>query len=251
MKTIIIAVIFSLVFVGFSFAAEDEKSPTVTFSTKVFSKYVGEAGGLWSDKPVLQSDLTVNVGKGFYFGVWHSMSLSNPGTSTDCGNENDPYIGWSGDAFGLNVDLMMTYFDIVPVFNYPDGDSLEVSVKVGKMFDVSDKHSLTPYVNVKYGFPVHDTGEEGLDGTYIYLGLVHNWAVTDKFSVTQKGVLVIDTGAYGGDSGLLGSYELKGSYAFTKWVSLEVSGKAIGPLSKINDGRKAHLIGSAGLVFSF
>lgn len=253
MKSIIISLFFTLtVFLaGSTFAAEEEKAPVVSFSTKFFSKYVDDAGWLWSYKPVLQTELTLDVGKGFYVGMWHSTSIRNPGTTEDFGNENDPYIGWTGNIHSIDIDLCFTYIDIVPVFEYADGDTVEFSAKVAKTFDIAEKHTITPSVNVKYGFPVSNTEEEELDGVYVYVGLEHAWMLTEKFSVSQKGVLVIDTGAYGGDSGLLGSYEFKAAYAFIKWASLEISGKAIGPLTRINDGRKAHLIGSAGLVFSF
>jgi hypothetical protein len=90
----IISTLLSAFAAGVSFAEEAEKtSPTVTFSSKIYNKYVGDTGVVFYDRPVVQSEINVSMPKGFYVNLWYSMSLAHAGLDTNDGNEFDPTLG--------------------------------------------------------------------------------------------------------------------------------------------------------------
>jgi len=241
------------------FLARDENSAAepenrlfeLSFSSKVLNRYVGETGVVSYNRPVSQNDLTItHVPSGIYLDIWQSISLSHTGRSTNEGNEIDYFIGWSGDMWGIGVDTGIGYFDLITLFNMPAGDVTQPYIELNKKIAIAGQHALTPYARIEYGIPAKGNAKE-FRGLYVHTGLKHGWQVTDAISVNQKAAIIFDDGAYGADRAWVGAYEAAPSYRFREWLSLDLSGKVVGPFTGVTDGRTTQFIGSAGISLNY
>jgi hypothetical protein len=239
-----------------SVAADDKKNIEASTSSRVFSKYIDDAGLVAHNGPVVQSELTiVHVPSGFYVDIWHSASISHGGVSSNYGNEIDYTLGWSGDFAGIEIDAGITYIDNITLFTMPVGDSVRPYVELNKKFEVDERNTMTPFIKTEYGIPAKG-GSRELKGLHIHSGLKHHLEITKGLNVNQKVVLTLDDGAFGADRALVGAYEITPSYRFLKQsfytMSFELSARAIGPLAESKDhARKFQLIGGAGLLVDF
>jgi hypothetical protein len=247
-----IAAVVYFIVIGESDAAGPEKTLLeINFSTKVLNQYVGDTGVVAYNRPVSQNDLTItHVPSGMYLDIWQSVSLSHPGRSTNYGNEIEYYAGWSGEIAGIGVDTGVGYFDLITLFSMPEGDVIQPYIELNKKFDAAEGHTLTPYVRAEYGIPAKGNAKE-FKGLYVYTGLKHGWQISKDVSVSQKAAIIFDDGAYGADRAWVGAYEIASSYRITEWLSFDLSGKIIGPLTKVTDGRKMELIGGGGFSVNF
>lgn len=248
---IVLAMVY-LCFIGNGHAAEPGRTLfEINFSTKVLNKYVGDTGFVAYNHPVSQNDLTItHVPSGIYLDIWQSISLSHSGRSTNYGNEIEYFLGWAGDIAGIGVDTGVAYFDLITLFNMPEGDVIQPYIELNKKFDVAGRHTLTPYVRAEYGIPAKGNANE-FKGLYVYTGLKHGWQISKNVSVSQKAAIIFDDGAYGADRAWVGAYEISPSYRITEWLSFDLSGKVIGPFTNVTDGRKAQFIGGAGFSVNF
>jgi len=223
----------------------------IIFSTRVLNQYVGDTGVVFYNRPVSQNDLTItHVPSGIYLDFWQSISLSHSGRSTNFGNEIEYYAGWAGEIAGIGVDAGVAYFDLITLFNMPGGDVIQPYIELNKKFDVAEGHTLTPYVRAEYGLPAKGNARE-LKGLYVHAGLNHDWQMSKDVSVSQKAAIIFDDGAYGADRAWVGAYEISPSHRITDWLSFDLSGKIIGPLTNVTDGRKMELIGGGGFSVNF
>jgi len=238
--------------IGESSASEPERPLfEINFSTKVLNRYVGDTGVVAYNRPVSQSDLTITHNPtGIYLDIWQSISLNNAGRSTNFGNEIEYYVGWAGEITGIGVDTGVAYFDLITLFNMPEGDIIQPYIELNKKFAVAEGHTLTPYARAEYGIPAKGNAKE-FKGLYVHTGLKHGWRMSKDVSVIQKAVIIFDDGAYGADRAWVGAYEMSPSYRITEWLSFDLSGKVIGPFSNVADGRKTQFIGGAGFSVNF
>lgn len=260
MKTRNIFLVMVLVMLSFSqqlFAAEiaektatDEKIFETNFSSKIFSKYVGDTGTVFYNHPVVQNDLTISHKSGMYFDLWVSTSLKNAGVSTNYGNEIDYTIGWAGELSGIGIDAGVSYWDIVTLFKMPEDDIIQPYLELNKKFNVIEGHVFTPSIRVEYAIPArgNDASSKVL---HIHSALKHGWEISKEVSLSQKVILTYDNGAYGADKALVGAYEFNPSYKVASWLALDGSAKVISPFTHVNDGRKTEWIFGAGLSTSF
>ncbi len=248
---IIVALAYFFV-VGESIAAEPGRPFfEVNFSTKVLNQYVGDTGVVAYNRPVSQNDLTItHIPSGIYLDIWQSISLNHVGRSTNLGNEIEYFLGWSGDIAGIEMDAGVAYFDLITLFKMPEGDVIQPYIELNKKFDVTERHTLTPYVRAEYGIPAKGNAKE-FKGLYVYSGLKHGWQVSKDVSVNQKAAIIFDDGAYGADRAWVGAYEIAPSYRIKEWLSIDLTGKVIGPFTNVTDGRKTQFIGGGGVSVNF
>lgn len=247
--------IISALLIGFTtgvcFAGEVEKAPpVVTFSSKYYSKFVGDTGTVSYDRPVIQNELNVSLPKGFYANLWYSMSLAHMGLDTNDGNEFDPTIGWSGDVAGVTLDAGITYFDILPVGTFGRGDVWQPYVEFNKEFALNKAHGITPYVKTEYGIPVQGNARED-KGLHVHSGLRHKWQIADKLGLSQQAEFTFDDGAFGYSRAWVYSHTLTVAYSVTDWLSLEVCGKVYVPMEKADEGHSTQVVGNAGFKVFF
>jgi len=234
-----------------SAAEPDSRLFEISFSSKVLNRYVGDTGVVSYDRPVSQNDLTITHNpSGVYLDIWQSISLTHSGRSTNYGNEIEYLIGWSGEIIGIGADAGIGYFDLITLFNMPEGDVIQPYIEFNKKITAAGQHTLTPYVRAEYGIPAKGNAKE-LKGLYVHTGLKHGWQITDDISVSQKAALIFDGGAYGADRAWVGAYEVSPSYRVREWLSLDLSGKVVGPFTSVTDGRTTQFIGSAGFSLNY
>ncbi len=249
---LLVAVATFLSFSSLALAGEEvaEKSFEVSFSSKVFSQYVGDTGTVFYNRAVSQNDLTISHKSGVYLDVWTSTSLKNAGVATNYGNEVDYTLGWAGEISGVGIDAGVSYWDLVKLFEMPEGDIVQPYLELNKKVELAVGHTLTPSVKAEYGIPAK--GNDPLSkGLHVHGALKHGWEISKHFSLNQKAVLTYDDGAYGASRALVGAYEFAPTVKLTSWLSLEGSAKVIGPLSQVDDGRKAEYIFAGGFSTSF
>lgn len=228
----------------------DAKAYEVSFSSEVFSRYVGDTGMVYYNNPVIQNELTIEHASGLYFDLWVSTSLKDAGKSTNYGNEINYTLGWSKEVSSVTIDAGITYFDIITLLEMPEGDIVQPFVEIGKSFEVAEGQTLTPSIKAEYGIPArgNDVVSKGL---HVHSALAHSWEVSEKFSLINKATLSYDDGAYGADRALIGAYNVSPSYKVASWLSLDGSVELIGPLTHVDDGREAEFVLSVGLTTGF
>ncbi|MEI6213711.1 MAG: TorF family putative porin [Desulfuromonadales bacterium] len=246
----IIYALLTAALMGVCYAEETEKpSPVVTFSSKYFTKYVGDTGVVFYDRPVVQSEINVALTKGFYVNLWYSMSLAHSGLDTNDGNEFDPTIGWSGDLAGITLDAGITYFDIRPVGTFGRGDVWQPYLEFYKEFALNKAHAIIPYAKTEYGIPAKGNSRDD-KGLHVHSGLRHKWQVADKLGLSQQADFAFDDGAYNYSRAWVYSHALTMSYAVVDWLSLELGSKVYVPLSQVDD-RSTQVVGNAGFKVTF
>lgn len=247
----IISALLAVAVTAVCYAEEAEKAPpVVTFSSKYFSKYVGDTGVVFYDKPVVQSEINVSLPKGFYANLWYSTSLVHSGLNTNDGNEFDPTLGWSGDVAGVTLDAGITYFDIRPVGTFGRGDVWQPYIEFSKEFarDMSP-HAITPYAKAEYGIPVQGNSRDD-KGLHVHSGFRHVWHVAAPLDLKQQADFVFDDGAFGYSRAWVYSHTLAAAYTVTDWLSLELGGKVYVPLTHTED-RYTQVVCNAGLKVGF
>jgi len=226
--------------------ADDEIS--VSFSSKLWSRYLGADGAIYHDEPVLQSDIFISLPKGFYFDIWHSVGLDDTDLSSNFGDEGPNFtLGWGGSWNQFGVDLGIAYIDGLPTFKMKQGDSLLPYVELNRKFDITDSHSLTPFAKLELLFPLED-GENLGD---IFGGLKHNWQLSDKFAVNQKAYLLYDN-SWSPSSAVIGGYNVDLSWSLHDKITFNpLILKATTPLSSVDDERKLETVIGVGFTFHF
>lgn len=180
-----LTVLFAIFTSGVCYSEDAEKAPpTVTFSSKYFSKYVGDTGVVLYDRPVIQNELNISLPNGFYANLWYSMSLANAGLNTNDGNEFDPTLGWCGEVAGITLDAGLSYFDLRPMGTFGRGDVWQSYAEVSKEFSLHEAHDLAPYSRVEYGIPAHGNARED-KGLHVHSGLRHTWRMAGALGLKQ------------------------------------------------------------------
>ena len=248
------AIIVALGFGNVSYAADEKTENTfgASFSTKVLSRYVGDCGAVYHNDWVSQHELTITHNpSGLYLDFWGGASLKNPGFKSNYGNEFDFTVGRSWEMHGLTVDAGVAYFDLVDVFSGSmAGDVVQPYVQLGKDFKVAENHTLTPSIKIEYAIPAVGN-DPGLRGLHIHFALKHIAELSSVFSVSQELIGSYDDGAYGYNQAAIVAYRVAPSVRLSEKFSLNGSVLAIGPLTKVNDGRETEVVYSLGLSTTF
>jgi hypothetical protein len=262
-KGLTLSVIFIMVLTLFSFNAPaslaDEKKISITFAIEVLSKYVGCAAEIIHDDFVKQSSITILSPTGIYFNAWFSFDLQDGNLSSSYGDEIDWTAGWLGAVKGFGVDIGVSYFDIVELFD-SNGDIIQPYIEIERVFRVAENHSLSPYVRFEWLIPIdvktHETGE------YIYGGVRHNWVISELATMNQRAALLYYDVQNSKECGLAGQYDFAlawNAFSLVEWnqlkyvtINLPIM-KARIPLllQKEQDDRKTEAVVGAGLTISF
>ncbi len=246
------AIIVALGFGNVSYAADEKPENTfeVAASSKWVSQYVGDAGAVFYKGAALHNEFTfTHISSGVSLDFWGSNSFKKPAIKGSYGNEFDVTLSRAWDMYGLNLEVGAAYFDLAgeSVFSGSrSGDVLQPYVQISK--EVAEK--FTSSVKLEYAMPAVGN-DPGLKGLHVHFTLKHNAELSPNFSVSQKLTATYDDGAYGFDRALIGAYELAPTVKLSEKLSLNGSILVIGPLTSVNDGRKAEVVGSIGISTTF
>lgn len=235
---------------------EGEQGVTVEVASQWLNQYVNTGGISFSDKPVLQSSLTVTMPSGFYAQVWHSTGidanlLDNPGA------ELDFYLGWNGNLAWLNVpiledveaDFSVSYQDYPGLFSRMNEDFLGLTLEIKKPFEMNEAHMLSPFVAVEYYYPL--SGNGGEQGIYASIGLKHSWKIWGPVSFEQSIRGTYDSGAFGYEPGLVVAYTASVQWKATENLSVDLGlVQYTVPISSFHD-RGNEIVYGAGIRYAF
>lgn len=224
-----------------------------TLLVEVQDKYLISKGITIYDGPVIQTNLTIDLPKGFYLGLFWSKSGDSPDFTDTLGNEVDYTFGWTGGVKDFRLDFGVSYFDIGKVFSVKGGDAVQIYFGVEKDIVVSDLHTLTAYMRTEIYKPVGGWDGNAHAGAHIFMGVKHQLRLHKHVTLNQKIAVMYDTGTFvASDHGFLGHYNLDVSWKLTNTISTSVPAlKLIFPISNLNDGRGVeHAVGGS-LNFRF
>jgi hypothetical protein len=224
---------------------------TTSATTKVLSQYVGTTGVVYYDRPVLQSDIFVLLPRGFYFDIWWSTGFDD-NFSGNFDDELNWTLGWSRQLPAhLTLDLGIVYYDTYELFDSPGpvGDTLQPYLQISRGFNIGHAHSFIPFVRLEYQSPLKKGMSSGL---YTQIGVGHTWSITNMLSLGHELRLLHDSGAFGFESALIGSYKAGVSFKpFSALMLTLPSVQIISPLTDVSDERETEIIYGFGLNFTF
>jgi hypothetical protein len=234
---------------------EGEKGVTVEVASQWLSQYVNTGGIAFSDKPVVQSSLTVTLQSGFYAQIWHSTGISSD-LLNNRGAEIDFYLGWSGRLYwlenpflnSLEWDVNISYQDYPGLFSRMKEDFLGLGLEVKKPFELNEAHVLSPFVAVEYYYPLGNGGEQGMYGS---VGIKHSWKIWKSISLEQSVRGTYDSGAFGYESGLVGAYTASLQWKATEHLNVDLGlVQYTVPISSFHD-RSNEVVYGAGIRYAF
>ncbi len=223
------------------------------FSTQIKDKYVLGKGLNIYDDPVIQRDVFVELGRGFYVDLWWSTGLDEPNLNLGNDDEVDWTTGWKGEVGGnCKLDIGIAYFDLTKIFSIEEGDVIQPFAELGRKYELDSRHSFTPYIRAVGLVPI-GWDKDARSGAHIFLGLKHDWQPCELLGVSQKFAVMYDTGTLvSSDRGFLGNYDLGLNWKVSKRATVNLpSFKLISPISDLDDGRKTQHVVGGGITFSF
>ena len=221
--------------------------PGLTISPRVWSQYLGSTGAVVKT-PVLQTDFFIQLPRGFYGDVWHSVGLDGSGPSSGFDDEVDYTLGWSGPIGALTFDLGAAYFDLVNLGTIR-GDVIQPYFETRYDFRLTEAHTLSPYLRLELAYPVK--GDTPNAGVHLFGGAQHNWKIAPAFAVAQRAALLYDDGAYGLDNGLLVQYGGDLQWTPTAALTLNLFSLKISVPLTVDDARKSEAVFGVGLTFRY
>lgn len=246
MKKIMVALLALAAFCGMISSASAAETE---LSARFVSQYLGESGWVYTNHAGMEYDATIFFENGISLGAW-VFSNSQESLKEGEANEVDLNLIWLKDVYdGIMMDVGVSYYNYVG-FGDSEGDSWCFHVGASKTFELTETQQLTPSIKFEGYMPVKgDSSEE--HGADMIIKIEHSWDVGENVSLYHAPGLFFDDGQFGGDDGVLGSWEVGVSYAFSANFSADASWKIATPLSGMDDGRGTESVLSAGLTYAF
>ncbi|MFA5986603.1 MAG: hypothetical protein WC819_04635 [Parcubacteria group bacterium] len=182
-------------FCSISAAVAGEDSITGSISEDLRTGYLGNGGFMFSNRGVSQTDASLYY-KGFRVEAWLSTNFNGEFVENDGGEidliaaKNRDYTIWGRS---VNLDVGFAYFDCPTLFSSPDTVEffVEAQLKTATRF--------TPFARGEFDF----TTDDGRNKNTLFLGTLHQWKISDAFTLKSKGAGVFDLGDGTSDSGMI------------------------------------------------
>ena len=188
-----------LIVVFFCYAAVAEDGPLeLSLKTGYASKYITDFG-LFCGNDSWQTEAEINHASGLYLGLFHSEGLGS-GPAPDWRDELDMTAGYGREAFGMNFDLSLTYWDCVGVFKDSNADVWYPAFELSRELLISERQSVTPSLRIAFPISVSDEGD---DGVHLFVRADHCIQIVEDISIESWASLVRDDGALGLQPGWL------------------------------------------------
>ncbi|HPW34809.1 MAG TPA: hypothetical protein PK367_03595 [Candidatus Paceibacterota bacterium] len=220
-----------------------------TLNTKVFSRYLGQNGGIFHDSPVIQTDLWAEWNSGVYADIWWSIPADMSNFHDGFANEIDYNLGWAGSAGDFNLDFGLLYIDVSPLVNVYN-DFYSPYGEIGKSFDIAGE-KIAPYLRIEYYDNADPNKTDDMKGgTWIYLGARHQLKISQSTTISTNARLLHDSGAFGQKTGWLGQAFLTVRNKISPKITLLSDFKFSAPFDS-NDPRNPETIVGIGISYSF
>jgi len=235
---------------GIMFYPGQVEATEYSLSMDVHNKYIlPGSGAVTYEDAVLQTNLRAEFENGLYLGVMGSAGLRGRDNSLG-GDEIDLTAGWKTQAFGLNMDMGLTYLNYIDMGNRSVvSDALMPYLEVSKDYKLTSTQSINPYIRHEQVFVTDGDG----NGSYSYLGVRHTWSpeMIARLSLRSDFAIAYDSGAYGDEEGFNALYTGRADYKLTSHLVVSPLIVKVGaPLSGI-DGRNTNASVGAGLAYNF
>lgn len=191
-------------------APADSSLVSFTLTTTLFNQYLGANGDIFYDGPVIQPDLFIAFPNGLYADVWVSRADGNLGE--DFGDELDLTVGWSNER----LDVSAARFWVL------GGDVAQLKAVFAPWLLDYGANSFILDTKIEYYWPTASGGPA--EGTMLRIGLSYSRQLSERWSLSQRGGVFWDSGAFGYERGYLA--EWRGGVSFS-W-----KGMSIGPVVK-------------------
>ncbi|OGE88350.1 MAG: hypothetical protein A2760_03570 [Candidatus Doudnabacteria bacterium RIFCSPHIGHO2_01_FULL_50_67] len=218
-----------------------QTKPAVTLSANIADHYVVKPGREVHDRPVVQTSLTFDLGRGFSLDVWGSTDF---GLNRNSGREIDWTVFWSGKSARVGV----TYFDLNPLVSRAGTDIVNPFVSYSRP-KPWHSHTIAPYIYLDGMFPTKQTGRDL--GAFLSGGVRDNWRLTGKLGLRQEASALYDTGFFRKPAGVFANYRAALDIRATPRLTITpLSLRVIGPIIGARD-RKLQAVFGGGLTYAW
>jgi hypothetical protein len=245
MKKMLMVFVAVAVLMANSVNAEDKLSVSIT--SLVLSRYIGGAGSLVYDKPVLQSDIFISFPKSFYIDIWHSGDLAHGFASPNYGNEIDWTAGYAPGFKWGQIDVGISFIDEPKLFRFKKGEEYAAPyAEVRRGIGLGKRHTLIPYVRTELILPM-TMKWEGREERY-FLGTRHQWKVA-SWLILKSNLVLVHSRA---NEGVMGRYDLFVNWPITKKITLITPAiKTALPISGVAKSHHSEIAVGGGITFNF
>lgn len=246
MKKIAVVIAITLA-LCFAHAADAQN---LTLTSKMFSRYLGQNGGIFYDTPVVQTDLWAGWSNGVYADIWWSCAANGGGFHTTFANEIDYNVGIVKPLGAYNVDVGILYIDVVPlgtVFN----DVWSPYAEIGRSFTLGTV-AVAPYLRLE-GYHNVDGSKTNFQPGWTqwgYAGARWRWSITPAIELSANARIFHDSGGFGKNKGWLGQAFVTTKAKMSARTAILTDIKFSTPID-VTDDRTTEFIVGAGLSYSF
>ncbi len=242
MKKVIVSLTVCFSFMSSICSAEDFET---SVSIDYMSKYLGSAGAVYENKPVVQPCLSISHSSGFYANLWGSV-----GTVNEDGDELDYIAGWTGDVGGgFKANVGVGYWDFQKMFSGREDNVWNVFAEISHKL-ITD---IDWYVKTDTYFPEPGSCFEG--GFAQYLGVRTQKEKIfgfEKLSANSDMYIAYDDGAFGTQPCASFQYRLGANYAITDKLTIGPKFAISAPFSpEEDDAREFEVVWGLGASYTF
>lgn len=213
-----------------------------SFSSSMYSQYLGVNGGIFLDDADMQSAFDINWDNGIYTGIWWAVGMDDTDLSSNFGDEVDVKVGWTNSSNNWNWDIGFLYLMVTPLqTTHNDFASLYA--------DLSYKLTESLSVYGRYEGYRHVATSDVNDGQFFFSGLKYNTAM-GKWNLSARATLAWDDGAFSNSSGMFWSGDVSVSHSLIGKTCWMAGAKFADQLST-HDSRESEIAYHVGISVTF
>jgi hypothetical protein len=145
------------------------------------------------DDAMLWSELNLELPKGFFMNIWHSVGLDDNELSSNDGDEIDITAGITRKIFDFDVSLSCTFFNLYKLGDWSNNNVMSDTIKISKEFYFK-RHTIIPELWVEW---VHETDKFNDGAIELFPNITHVWNKPfsiEPFTFFHKTIIVWDDG---------------------------------------------------------
>ncbi len=143
-----------------------------TLSSSWMQRYLGlRVSRVLYDKPMLWTDLYLDLPNGFFVDALWSLDLQDDELSSSRGDEFDPTIGYKWKMGDLDASVSATMFNTFPLRKWWDGNVWAQDFSLSRSFSFWN-HTISPEFRIGYISKTKDFDEGAL---YLLPNIKHSW----------------------------------------------------------------------------